>query len=188
MQNLSNLEPLCSSAAVAEIAAPLSEDHSLIKVSSAAPTAALPPALLPNDGSLAPILVADDDDDDRYFIKRIIGKTGIENPVLAFQDGTEVVNYLGALVAAGAPVRHRVPRLMFLDLRMNGLGGFGFLEWVRQQKPALPLTVVVLSNSVQPDDVTRAMELGAHRYLVKYPSLQTFTTIVRSVYPFHYAK
>jgi hypothetical protein len=29
----------------------------------------------------------------------------------------------------------------------------------------------------------RALELGAHRYLVKYPSLQTFTTIVRGVYP-----
>ena len=144
------------------------------------------PAAAPNQ-SLPPILVAEDDEDDRFFIKRIIGKTGIENPVVAFEDGTEVVNYLGALVAAGAAVRHRVPRLMFLDLRMNGLGGFGFLEWVRSQKPALPLTVVVLSNSVEPGDVSRAMELGAHRYLVKYPSLQTFTTIVRSVYPFRLA-
>jgi DNA-binding NarL/FixJ family response regulator len=29
----------------------------------------------------------------------------------------------------------------------------------------------------------RALELGARRYLVKYPSVQTFATILRSVYP-----
>lgn len=134
-----------------------------------------------------PILVADDDPDDRFIITRLIGKTGIENPVRTFDDGTEVVNYLGALAAATPPGHHHPPRLLFLDLRMTGLGGFGFLEWARQQKSALPLTVVVLSNSAEPEDMAHALELGAHRYLVKYPSLQTFTTIVRSVYPFRLA-
>ena len=42
---------------------------------------------------------------------------------------------------------------------------------------------VMLSNSNEPNDLARAMELGAHRYLVKYPSVQTFATIVTSVYP-----
>lgn len=142
------------------------------------------PALQP---ALPPIMVADDDPDDRFIIRRLIAKTGIENPVRTFDDGTEVVNYLGAIAAATRPGQHNPPRLLFLDLRMTGLGGFGFLEWARQQKSALALTVVVLSNSAQPEDVAHALELGAHRYLVKYPSLQTFTTIVRSVYPFRLA-
>ncbi len=133
---------------------------------------------------LPPILIADDDPDDRFFIKRLITKTGTDHPIRAFDDGSEVVNYLGAIAAAGSEVRRRAPRLLFLDLRMTGLGGFGFLEWARQQKNALPLTIVVLSNSNEPADVQRALELGAHRYLVKYPSVHTFATIVRSVYPF----
>lgn len=153
----------------------------------AAPSAAaLPPAAARADcgPALPPILVADDDPDDRFFIHRLITKTGTPNPILTFDDGSEVVNHLGAIAAAGPAVRSRAPRLLFLDLRMTGLGGFGFLEWVRQQKTALPLTIVVLSNSAESADVARAMELGAHRYLVKYPSIQTFSTIVRSVYPF----
>jgi CheY-like chemotaxis protein len=128
-----------------------------------------------------PILVADDDPDDTYFIQRLIKKTGVENPVKCFDDGSEVVNYLGARIADGNA--RRVPLLLFLDLKMAGLGGFGFLEWARAQKGLMPLTMVVLSNSNACEDVARALELGAHRYLVKYPCAQTITTIVRSVYP-----
>lgn len=130
------------------------------------------------------ILVADDDPDDRFFIQRLIAKTGTGHGVRMFDDGSEVVNYLGSIAAAGEDVRRRAPRLLFLDLKMTGLGGFGFLEWARHQKGALPMTIVVLSNSAEPADVAQALALGAHRYLVKYPSVQTFTTIIRSVYPF----
>ena len=144
----------------------------------------LPPvAPLAGDEPLMPILVADDDADDVFFIERLIRKTGVANPIKTFDDGSEVVNYLGARLSC-ATARKRMPGLLFLDLRMRGLGGFGFLEWARQQKGLRPLTIVVLSNSNEPADVQRALELGAHRYLVKYPCVKTVTSIVRSVYPF----
>lgn len=144
----------------------------------------LPPVVptLRYEPALQPILVADDDVDDTFFIQRLIKKTGVPNPVKVFDDGTEIVNYLGARIA-GAQGHRLTPLLLFLDLNMAGLGGFEFLQWARAQKQLMPLTIVVLSNSNNPDDVARAHELGAHRYLVKYPSVQTISTIVRSVYP-----
>ena len=151
-----------------------------------APAGSLPPAeavAAPGAEPLMPILVADDDADDVFFIERLIRKTGVANPIKTFDDGSEVVNYLGARLSC-AVARKRMPGLLFLDLRMRGLGGFGFLEWARQQKGLQPLTIVVLSNSNEPADVQRALELGAHRYLVKYPCVKTVTSIVRSVYPF----
>jgi CheY-like chemotaxis protein len=167
--------PILESARVVSASAP---------VPAAATPAVLPPVVAPHvDASLTPILVADDDPDDRYFITRFIAKTGVKNPVKVFDDGTELVNYLGARLAH-ATGRHREPQLLFLDLKMHGLGGFGFLEWARQQPGLAALTIVVLSNSAEPADMEKARELGAHRYLVKYPSVQTITTIVRSVHPF----
>lgn len=148
--------------------------------------AAVPPTLLPaheTAPSRMPILVADDDADDVYFIQRLLKKTGIENPIKVFDDGSEVVNYLGGARLNEAGGRLRCPRLLFLDLKMRGLGGFGFLEWARQQQGLSPLTIVVLSSSNEPGVMARALELGAHRYLVKYPCVQTMTTIVRSIYP-----
>lgn len=135
------------------------------------------------DPECPPILVADDDADDVFFIQRAIRKTGVKNPVVAFDDGSEVVNFLGSVRRPAAALRHRPPLLLFLDLKMKGLGGFGFLEWARQQKELAPLTVVVLSHASEPESMARALALGAHRYLVKYPSVQTFGSIVRSVYP-----
>jgi len=132
---------------------------------------------------LPPILVADDDEDDRFFIERMIKKTGIPNPVRTFDDGSEVVNFLGGSRLSTPAGRLRCPRLLFLDLKMRGLGGLGFLEWARRQKDLAPLTIVVLSNLSEPEILARALELGAHRYLVKYPCVQTINTIVRSVYP-----
>ena len=143
-----------------------------------------PPVRRVQDGEpLPPILVADDDEDDTFFIQRLIRKTGVENPIRTFDDGSEVVNFLGGARLCTPEGRLRCPRLLFLDLKMRGLGGFGFLEWARQQKGLSPLTIVVLSNSNESEMVTKAIELGAHRYLVKYPSVQTINTIVRSVYP-----
>ncbi len=143
-----------------------------------------PPLLTGQTGmSLPPILVADDDEDDVFFVQRLIRKTGVANPVRVFDDGSEVVNFLGGARLDTAAGKLRCPRLLFLDLNMRGLGGFGFLEWAREQKYLSPLTIVVLSNSNEPEIVARALALGAHRYLVKYPCAQTMTTIVRSVYP-----
>jgi CheY-like chemotaxis protein len=132
---------------------------------------------------LAPILVADDDEDDTFFIERLIKKTGVRNPIRTFSDGTEVVNFIGGAKLATPAGRLRCPRLLFLDLKMRGLGGFGFLEWARRRKDLSLLTIVVLSNSNESETVAKALALGAHRYLVKYPCAQTINTIVRSVYP-----
>jgi len=143
-----------------------------------------PPARpVPAGSDMPPILVADDDPDDTFFIERLIKKTGVKNPVKIFDDGTEVVNYLGGARLELADGHQRCPRLLFLDLKMRGLGGFGFLEWARQRRDLGPLTIVVLSNSNEPEIVEKALALGAHRYLVKYPCAQTVNTIVRSVYP-----
>lgn len=154
------------------------------EVVASVPALTTPPAKrLLWDPELPPILVADDDADDTFFIERLIRKTGVLNRVMTFDDGTEVVNFLDRVRSADASQHHRAPLLLFLDLKMAGLGGFGFLEWARRKKELSPLTIVVLSNSSNPADMHRALELGAHRYLVKYPGVQTFATILRSVYP-----
>lgn len=157
-----------------------------LAVHAPAATPVPPPArpVVNFDPALPPILVADDDADDTFFIQRLIKKTGVKNPIRVFDDGSEVVNFLGGVRRLSFGAKHRPPLLLFLDLKMAGLGGFGFLEWARaNHRDLAPLTIVVLSHTSEPEAMERALELGAHRYLVKYPSARTFESIVRSVYP-----
>lgn len=133
--------------------------------------------------ALAPILVADDDPDDLFFALRLIKRTGTKHPVMTFDDGASVVDFLSRAWLSHSESRHLLPRLLFLDLKMEGLGGFAFLEWARSHAPLAALNIIVLSGSDEPQDIERAKQLGAKRYLVKYPTAATFTTIVRSIYP-----
>jgi CheY-like chemotaxis protein len=141
-------------------------------------------AILRGNSALAlpPILVADDDEDDRFFTIRLLRKIGLAHPILPFDDGIGVVDYLSEIWTGPRAARANQPRLLFLDLKMPGLGGFAFLEWVRDQRVQNDLNIVVLSGSDEPEDMARAKALGAKRYLVKHPSLATFTTIVRGAH------
>ncbi|HUR56297.1 MAG TPA: response regulator [Opitutaceae bacterium] len=130
---------------------------------------------------LAPILIADDDTDDLFFAVRLVKKTGTQHPVMTFDDGSAVMEYLSRAWLDQADAA-AFPRLLFLDLKMEGLGGFAFLEWVAQHKALSSLHVIVLSGSDEPEDVERARALGAKRYLVKYPSTATFARIIHHVY------
>ena len=58
---------------------------------------------------LPPILVAEDDEDDFLFLRRAIRQAAIENPILRFRDGSELVKFLEQLPAAeaGSSAIHR---------------------------------------------------------------------------------
>ena len=62
-------------------------------------------------------------------------------------------------------MRVQKPDLVLLDVQLPGMSGFQILEEARKLKLKIP--VIVVSNSGQPVEIDRVMELGAVDYLVK---------------------
>jgi len=62
-------------------------------------------------------------------------------------------------------IQKEKPDLVLLDIVLPKLDGFGVLKRMREEKLTMP--VIVVSNSGQPVEVDRALELGAKDYLVK---------------------
>lgn len=116
--------------------------------------------------SLAPILVVDDNPTDVFFLEHRLRAAGVTTPLVHAEDGIEAIERLEQFSAhhAGMP-----PWLMFVDLKMPRMDGFEVLSWLAEHRLTGRMTVVVLSTSDEPEDVERAQQLGAHRYLVKYP-------------------
>ena len=113
------------------------------------------------------ILLVDDSPDDALLIRLALRKTGITNPVTVVGDGEKAVQYL----RGEAPYEDRqafpMPELVLLDLAMPRMGGFDFLEWIRQQPEFRLLPVVVLTGSALLADAKRAHQLGASSFVTK---------------------
>lgn len=85
--------------------------------------------------------------------------------VAALRDlGLEVLEAANGRIAIEV-LTHGVPDLVLTDLDMPVLDGFGLLGHLRARHRGVP--VIVLSTRGAPEDVQRAIELGADAYLVK---------------------
>lgn len=127
---------------------------------------------------LFPILLVEDSDDDLFLFRRLLTKAEIKHPLSVATNGQAAIDLLSAEIGKGSAAK--LPRIVFLDLKLPLRSGFEVLEWIRAQ-PLQRTVVIVLSSSAEARDVKRAYELGAHGYLVKYPAPVVFQDVVRIV-------
>src|SRR4051812_41578669 len=134
---------------------------------------------MPTTALLSPVLVVDDNPDDIFFLRRLLTKAEVTNPVIPFTDSAEALSFLRALEEGpeGALLR---PGVMFLDIKMPKIHGFVLLKWLRRQVGFDLMKIAVLSGSDEPRDRTRAEKLGADEYLVKFPDPRILAGVVAS--------
>jgi two-component system, response regulator len=113
------------------------------------------------------VLFVEDDADDVFLIQRACKSAQHDDPKEYLPNGKAAVDYLSQTVAQG----RSLPRLIFLDLNMPLMGGLEFLSWLRNQPLLRNIPVVVLTTSVNPQDLATAYRSGANAYLVKPSSI-----------------
>src|SRR5829696_7341596 len=96
---------------------------------------------------LPPILVAEDDEDDFLFLRRAIRQAALENPILRFRDGSELVKFLEKHPGAEAASSAHSPWLLLLDITMPIMNGFEVLQWLGTYQGLPKIRPVMLSGS-----------------------------------------
>ena len=113
------------------------------------------------------ILIAEDDENYATLLKRALQQTGRPDPVHQVANGREAIDYLAGNGKYADREAFPFPGVLFLDLKMPGLGGFDVLRWMQENPECRVTPTLVLSSSVLERDVELSYALGAHAYLGK---------------------
>jgi CheY-like chemotaxis protein len=109
------------------------------------------------------VLLIDDNEIDNFINERMIISNDFAREVIVKEAASPALDYL-------KDPRKDKPQLIFLDLNMPIMDGFGFLEEfdkVAKANPSLPekTKIIVLSSSINPEDVDKA---SVNPYVYKY--------------------
>jgi two-component system response regulator len=121
-----------------------------------------------------PILLVEDNPDDQLLTRIAFQKAHLGNELIVVNDGVAALDYLWARGAYAQRDPADLPALVLLDLNMPKLSGFEVLEQLRANHATSALPVVVLTSSVQDEDVLRSYRNGANSYVRKPVELDAF--------------
>jgi CheY-like chemotaxis protein len=110
------------------------------------------------------ILVVEDDPNDQTFILEAFRSIGVEAPIQVVSSGSEAIAYLMGEAKYSDRTIYAFPSFIMTDLNMAKGDGFSVLEHLRANPEWAIIPTVVLSNSVDPDDIKKAYMLGASSY------------------------
>jgi CheY-like chemotaxis protein len=111
------------------------------------------------------VLLVEDEDIDAFLSKSVLQQMELSNDIIVCRDGQEALELIDSL-AQENKLEKAGPELILLDIKMPGMDGLEFLQELRERYEK-NFTVVILSSSNNPNDITQAARFSASYYLVK---------------------
>ena len=127
------------------------------------------------------ILLVEDNADDEDLTLRALKKNNITNEVVVVRDGAEALDYLFGTGAYTGRDTSLLPQVVLLDLKLPKVDGLEVLNRLRNDKRTKLLPVVILTSSVEEQDLLRGYDLGANSYVRKPVDFGQFTEAVRNL-------
>lgn len=118
------------------------------------------------------LMVVDDVEADRYLLKRDLEKIGYDGEIYEAENGQEALDFLLDFDSNSQRHRHFPPEVIFLDINMPLLDGFGFLERfnqiVKKDSRYKAIVIMLFTSSGQGEDIERSKQYESVRdYLLK---------------------
>ncbi|RYY20385.1 MAG: response regulator, partial [Chitinophagaceae bacterium] len=104
------------------------------------------------------LLIEDDLDDQEIFLSALTGIPGLI--------ACETVDG-GSVALAGLRSGEIAPDIIFLDLKMEGINGFEFMNQVRISPTLRKIPIIIITDSADPLDIEMSKIAGAKRFITK---------------------
>jgi len=131
------------------------------------------------------ILLAEDEDSHATLIEKVLRKAGLNNPILRFRDGQEILEFLETL-NKHPDQQDGKSYLMLLDIYMPRVDGVEVLRELKQDPMLKNMPVIMLTTSDDPFEIQHCYALGCNLFITKpaefnhfMETLKTLTLLIR---------
>jgi CheY-like chemotaxis protein len=126
------------------------------------------------------IIMIEDDEGHARLIERNIRRSGVNNEIRPFSNGTDAVNYLFGSDGTGA-AHNSNALLILLDLNLPDMTGIDILRRVKENDNLKSVPVVVLTTTDDSHEIKRCYELGCSVYITKPVNYENFANAIRQL-------
>ena len=126
------------------------------------------------------IIMVEDDEGHARLIERNIRRSGVNNEIIPFSNGTEALDYLFGTDGSG--LKHKGKALLILlDLNLPDMTGIDILRRVKENRYLKCSPVVVLTTTDDSQEIKRCYELGCNVYITKPVNYESFANAIRQL-------
>jgi CheY-like chemotaxis protein len=126
------------------------------------------------------IIMIEDDEGHARLIERNIRRSGVNNEIVPFSNGTDAVEYLFGPDGTAA-ARKGEALLVLLDLNLPDMTGIDILKRVKENRYLKATPVVVLTTTDDSQEIKRCYELGCNVYITKPVNYESFANAIRQL-------
>src|SRR6266705_1466838 len=125
------------------------------------------------------IIMIEDDEGHARLIERNVRRSGVNNEIIPFTNGTDAIRYLfgpdDGLLHKGRAL------LILLDLNLPDMTGTEILRQIKQNAHLRCAPVVVLTTTDDSQEIRRCYELGCNVYITKPVNYESFANAIRQL-------
>jgi CheY-like chemotaxis protein len=126
------------------------------------------------------IIMIEDDEGHARLIERNIRRSGVNNEIVPFANGTEATKYLFGADGSGLVQKGRA-LLILLDLNLPDMTGIEILRQIKENKYLKTFPVVVLTTTDDSHEIKRCYDLGCNVYITKPVNYENFANAIRQL-------
>jgi len=127
------------------------------------------------------ILLVEDNPDDVELTLRAFEKCNLKNPVNVVYDGAQAIDFLFCRGEFSRRDPKEMPSVVLLDLKLPKLDGLEVLKEIRSNPATRLLPVVILTSSVEEQDLVNSYLNGANSYIRKPVDFNKFIESVQQL-------
>jgi|ERR1041385_972462 DNA-binding response OmpR family regulator len=126
------------------------------------------------------ILVGESSDGDFFMLERAFKAAGQGHRLSRVRDGVEVLAYVVGDAPFGNPQEHPSPDLVIVEALLPGVNGVELLNYLRREL-SLQVPVVILSSSLDAEEMRKTTRLGKAEYLMKPLTFRVLLEVVQGI-------